>query len=346
MNSDPTNQTALRSAFFDEADLHFWLWDKDLNLIDVNDATLRTFHFTREDIIGKNICEISPDCKPSGRYDQYMEVIRTGVALKIDEAKAHPSLGNLYFRLKAFKVGDGLGSVTKDITDLKETIEELETFMYKSSHDMRSPIASILGLVDLAGNSLNSAEESKQFYQIVKDQTMRLDSILQKLADTMRIRKGDKIIHQIDFRKILDDVLSSLTYMQGFKEVTITTAISSKYNFYTDRMLLISLFQNLIDNAIKYKRAIPDSYINISIADQDGGVEITVADNGIGIPEHLQKEVFKMFFRGTVQASGSGLGLYTVNHTLKRLGGTIEVEGKEGVGTTFKVFVPNEGRHN
>tara|TARA_R110002049_G_scaffold308179_2_gene511259 strand:- start:1417 stop:1779 length:363 start_codon:yes stop_codon:yes gene_type:complete len=85
-----------------------------------------------------------------------------------------------------------------------------------------------------------------------------------------------------------------------------------------------------------------DSFVKISIEDENGGVEITVADNGIGIPANLQKNVFKMFFRATNQASRSGLGLYTVSHTVKILGGTIKLDSKENIGTTFTVYLPNE----
>lgn len=341
MTNEKLNE--LKAQFFSEADILFWLWDKDLNLIDVNEATLKLFHFKKEDVIGKNICDISPDCKPSGRYDIYKEVIRTGKTFIVDEVKAHPSLGNLHFRLKAFKVGDGLGSVTQNITDLNETIDELETFIYRVSHDMRSPIASILGLMNLIDKELKDLDEAKHFFKIVKHQTEHLDTILQILLDTARIRKGEKTIHLINFKQIIDKILKLLESMQGFKEIRFEHKISVNQKFHSDKSLIISLFQNLIENAIKYKKDnINDAFIKISITDESEGVKITVADNGIGIPEKLHKEVFKMFFRATDKAHGSGLGLYTVNHTIKKLNGHIQLDSQEKIGTTFTIYLPNE----
>ncbi|MBI3510129.1 MAG: GHKL domain-containing protein [Bacteroidetes bacterium] len=333
----------LRSQFFDESEILFAIFDKDLNCVDANTAFLKTLHFTKEGIIGKNITEISPDNKSSGRNDLYREVIRTEKTLILDEVKPHPSMGNIYVRVKAFKVGDGLGTASENITDLKEAVSELETFIYKSSHDMRSPIASILGLTNIAEEGLKDIDEAKRFCKIVRQQTRRLDTILQILVATTRIREGEKIIRLLDFKEIIEDTLKSLESAEGFDKINFEKHISFNGKFYSDKLLVISLFQNLLDNAIKYKKEnTPNPFINISVVNENDGVKITVADNGIGIPDHLQKDVFKMFFRATEKASGSGLGLYTVNHTLKKLGGTIQLDSKEKTGTTFTIYLPNE----
>lgn len=125
MALNKTDINSLKAAFFGEAEIMFALLDKDLNFIDVNTTALKTFNFKREDIIGKNITEATPDNISSGRNALLKEVIRTGKTLLIDEMKSHPSLGNFYFRVKAFKVGDGLGLVTNNITDIKQAYEKL-----------------------------------------------------------------------------------------------------------------------------------------------------------------------------------------------------------------------------
>lgn len=336
------NQEKLRSTFFDQSELLFFLFDKDLNLIDVNENGLKTFHFKRGQIIGKHITELSPDNKSSGRLELYKEVLRTGVSHVIDEMKPHPSLGNMYFRIRAFKVSDGLGLISKNITDMKESQDELETFIYKFTHDLRSPIASILGITNIVQTQITDIAEAKKFCSIVQDQAKRIDTTLQILMETMHIRKGEKLIHLIDFDNLVTDVMDSLGYVDGFNEVRFTVNISAGQKFYSDKLLLCSLFLNLVENAIKYRRNIAEAYVDISVADNNGGVLIKIADNGIGIPLNLQDDVYKMFFRATNQASGSGLGLYTVNHTIRKLGGTIKLSSQEKVGTVFTVYIPNE----
>lgn len=117
------NLESLRSLFFQEAELYLSIYDKNLNCIDVNEAFLKLFKCTRQDLIGKNLCEISPDLKTNGRYDLYKEVIKTGTKIVIDDMQPHSSIGNFHFRIQAFKVDDGLGLIVKNVTDLVDSIE-------------------------------------------------------------------------------------------------------------------------------------------------------------------------------------------------------------------------------
>lgn len=102
------------------------------------------------------------------------------------------------------------------------------------------------------------------------------------------------------------------------------------------------MLKNLIDNSIKYRKEnINDAFIKISIADENGEVKITVADNGIGIPDNLQKDIFKLFYRATKKSTGLGLGLYTVNKIAKKLEGQIKFSSKENEGTSFTIYLPH-----
>lgn len=116
------NLENLRSLFFQEAELCLSVYDEHLNCIDFNQAFLKIFKCKREDLIGKNLCEISPDLKSSGRYDIYKNVIKTGKSAEINQIQPHINIGDYYFRIKAFKVGEGLGLIVKDITDFVESI--------------------------------------------------------------------------------------------------------------------------------------------------------------------------------------------------------------------------------
>lgn len=337
------NITNLREVFFDNAQELLVIFDKDLNFIDVNQALLRMLHLKREQIVGKHISEISPGIEATERYKSYQEVIQTGKPVIIDEARMHPNLGNYVTRVSVFKVGEGLGLAVLNITDLKDAIDELETFSYKSSHDMRVPIVNILGLINLAENDIEDLEAVKHYLSTIKQQAEELDTILQKLVETTKVRQGKKNIHLIEFHQLVDNVLKSFAHIKGFNEIRIEQNISTERKFYSDKFLISCLFHNLIDNAIKYKKEnIPDPFIKITIEDEEGGVKITFSDNGIGITDNLQKDVFNMFFRATNQASGSGLGLYAVKHCIKKLGGHIKLYSEEKIGTTFTVHLPNE----
>jgi hypothetical protein len=335
----------LREAFFDEVSEVLVIFDKDLKFADVNQNFLKSINLKRDQIIGKHISEVSPGIEDTPRYQLYLEVLHTGKSIFLDETRTHPSLGNYVSRINVFKVGEGIGMAIQDITDLKEAMDELETFIYKSSHDLRSPISTILGLANLAISDINR-ETTDFYFKMVKEKANELDFILNQLMETASIRKEEKTIHLIDFNDIINEVKNSLAHMKGFHEVRFEEHINVGHRFYSDRRLLKSILQNLLDNAIKYRQDHTDAFVKIVVTTEEGGIKIEVADNGIGIIEHLQENIFNMFFRATEKATGAGLGLYTVKYAVRKLGGRITLNSKQNEGTMFTVYLPNERIHD
>lgn len=343
---ETSNNSNLYAAFFENSEMLLSIYDKNLTLIDVNPAFLKALHFDKEDIIGKNINDFSPDCKSSGRYAQYEEVIRTGKTFVTDQVRLHPSLGSIYLRLTAFKLGDGMAISSKDITDLKETIDDLETFIYRTSHDLRAPVANVLGIINIAQEELNESKQAIRYLELLKTQNDRLDYVLNTLINTTKIRKGGQDFHFIDFDYEIDEILKTLSQVAGFQKIEFKKYINISKKFYSIKGLLITIIQNLLDNAIKYRNTETENpFVTITVSQPKNGIKIEVQDNGIGIPDHLQNEVYKMFFRGTYKASGSGLGLYTTRYCVRKLNGYIQLESKENVGTTFTVFIPDVISH-
>jgi PAS domain S-box-containing protein len=333
----------LREAFFNNASELFTLCDKNLKIVDVNTAVLRLFRFNREDVIGKNLLQLVPDFKGSLRHKIYKEVLLTGQSFQIEDLALHPSLGNLRLRLHIFRVGDGIGISATNITDLKETIEELDQLMYRISHDLRGPLARIMGLLNVADVEVRDLKKASQFRKKMRHQAELINDILSRLSETQRIRKDEKVITAINFQTLLKKVVRSLSYVKGYSEIRFEYDINVPGKFYSDQFLLITIFANLLENAIKYSREEVESFIRVTIApDDEDSLMITVTDNGIGIADNLQEKAFNMFFRATNQASGAGLGLYTTRHSVKRLGGIIFLESMVDVGTEVTVFIPNE----
>ncbi|MDA9554972.1 PAS domain-containing sensor histidine kinase [Pelobium sp.] len=333
----------LRSEFFDHAEIQFMMFDKDLNIIDVNEVILKQYHLKREDLVGKHILEISPDAKEKGIYDKYKQVIETGKSIIIEESISHPKYGNRYNRVKAFKVGDGLGATASNITEFKNNIEKLELFSYKSSHDMRGPINNILGMTEIALNSSPDEETAKNYFSIIKKQAESLGNFLNALLETLKTQHSDNEIQVVNFIDTLLEVKKSLCFIDGFNDMRFEENINIKKEFYTDKMILISIFQNLIENAIKYRdREKENHFIKIDAREENGFAKITIQDNGIGISESAQKNIFKMFFRGTNQGTGTGLGLYNLRYAIEKLGGLIKFDSKENEGTIFTIYLPNK----
>lgn len=240
--------------------------------------------------------------------------------------------------------------IAKDISKIKKTEEqlimknaELNTLVYRASHDLKGPLASTLGLVNLAKQEKDMGS-IKHYIDLIEKSTQRLDAILNGLTEITRVTQTSVNNSIINFSQLVQDILDSLRHLPSFKEINFKINIDQRKEFISDNNLLRSVLQNLIENAIKYKKENSrDSYIHIRIVDVLKGIEMEIKDNGLGIPKEAQEHVFKLFYRANVKSSGSGLGLYIVKSSIEKLGGEVSLESEEGKQTTFKIFIPEVG---
>lgn len=341
-NTDNLDKLLLRSSYFDHSEAQFFLLDNRLNIIDINAAVLCAYKLTKYEMIGKNIRDLLPDIKNNGRLEIYEEVMRTGNPVTLDEIKTLQNDGITYHRIKAFKVEDGLGISAINIGDLKNAVEELDDFVNKSSQDMRSPIATILGLASIAKNNTADPDSICNYLNMIKSEALKLDSTLQKLIKVSRIQQGEKVLSLIDFKNLIQNVIHSLAFVDGYENMNFKLNLHNTRNFYSEMGVLATILQNLLNNAIKYRKTeLLESTVEIKVLDDGDGIVMSITDNGIGIANEDQQNIFKMFVRATNQAQGAGLGLYTVKHYIHGLGGTITVNSKLNFGTTFHIFLPN-----
>ena len=241
----------------------------------------------------------------------------------------------------------GIYGVYVDFTDRKRVEEELkirntelDNFVYKVSHDLRAPLSSILGLVNLAklpGNTDNPMD----YIDIIGEKVQHLDHFIGDVLSHSKNLKMEVTTSQVDFTKIIDRTFEELNYLTGAKEMKRTVKIEG-ITFYSDPWRIAEILRNLISNAIKYRQLEGvQSEITIKILVDHLRAEISFADNGIGIsPENLAK-VFEMFYRATEQSDGSGIGLYIVKNAVEKLSGQISVASQPLQGTRFNIILPN-----
>lgn len=222
--------------------------------------------------------------------------------------------------------------------DLK--MKELSTFSYKASHDLRSPLTSLRGLIKIAVEESKDPVMSK-YLGMICESTGKMDAILQDLIAVALITDGELQKSEINFKELLNEILLTIKFLPGFDKVTITDEINMTEPFYTDKQCLHSVLFNLISNSIKYRDSSKKSIVNITIKEEEKGTSILISDNGIGILPELQEKVFEMFYRATEKSSGSGLGLYIVATTLEKLNGDIKLTSEIGEGTSFAIQLPS-----
>lgn len=241
----------------------------------------------------------------------------------------------------------GIYGVYVDISDRKKVEQELkirnaelDNFVYKVSHDLRAPLSSVLGLVNLSrlqGNTDNPLE----YIDIIGEKILALDNFIGDVLSHSKNLKMEVDISRVDLRKIIEQSFTDLGYLEGAK-VTKRTVRIEGIEFYSDRWRISEIFRNLISNAIKYRKPDSgDSEIVIKISVDHLCADITFSDNGIGIKESSLKRIFEMFYRATDQSEGSGIGLYIVKNAVEKIGGQIKVASKPGEGTRFHILLPN-----
>lgn len=249
-----------------------------------------------------------------------------------------------------------------DISNLKETeeqlkhtndhllrvIADLDTFVYTASHDLKSPVANIEGLLLLLEEQIANAgnipgEPVQPVFDMLKDSIFRFKNVIKDLTDIAKIQRDvDGDSESISFKEVMDDVMSTFQkqVVQEDARLSIDFERADTVNF--SRKNLYSILHNLVSNALKYKSPERTPEISVSTQKVDGYVLLSVTDNGLGMSEDNLSKMFTLFKRFHSHVDGTGMGLYIVKRMIDNANGKIHVESVEGKGTTFKLYFQAE----
>lgn len=223
--------------------------------------------------------------------------------------------------------------------DLKKSNTELDHFVYSTSHDLKAPLSSISGLINIARHEIKE-KTALEYFDLIDNRVDKLNSFIKDIIDLSRNSRLDLILEKVDVAELINNAIENNRYMENASSIAFETNILTQSIVKIDRARLEVVLNNLISNAIKYHKTEGDRFINISILRGRSNLKITLKDNGIGIgKEHLTK-VFDMFYRGHEESEGSGLGLYIVNDVIGKMNGEITLDSKENVGTEIMITLP------
>lgn len=227
--------------------------------------------------------------------------------------------------------------------ELKQRNSELDRFVYSASHDLSSPLKSILGLINVARLDHPEVRQA-QYLEMMERSVHKLESFIEEVIQYSRNARMPLQSDTFDFKKFVSEILIDYQYAPNFEKIRIEIEDNTNELITTDGMRLKIILNNLISNAIKFHRFDNHKTPMISISRKIllGNNLISVEDNGKGIQSEYVEKIFEMFFRGTEETHGSGLGLYILKETVNRLNGKIEVKSGVGEGTMFTVTLPLE----
>lgn len=223
---------------------------------------------------------------------------------------------------------------------LKKLNEELDRFVYSTSHDLRAPLSSVTGLINLAKDNPNPAEVNR-YLNMMTHRVNALDKFIKDITDYSRNNRMQITREQLNVYELTQEIWESLMFSPEAQSITFINEIPQNLVIQNDSKRLHMVLSNLISNAIRYHDPRKENkYIRIYQHAIGTSFSLHVEDNGQGIAPEIQKNVFEMFYRGNETSQGSGLGLYIVKETINKLAGSVHVYSQPRKGSTFIVTLP------
>lgn len=225
--------------------------------------------------------------------------------------------------------------------DLELAYSELDKFVYSASHDMRSPLMSILGVIKIArleGNQSNT----KAYFDMIEESVDRLDGFIKNIIDYYQNKRINLQFSEIDFQDMVAFCIQN-QLQNAPSEINFNVEVAQVLPFTSDKLKLGIAISNLINNGIKYQdHSKSRKELSVKVTVDATRATIRIEDNGIGIQEEETENIFKIFYRATNRNPGSGIGLYVVKDAIDQLNGTIEVQSTYGQGSIFELKIPNQ----
>jgi signal transduction histidine kinase len=216
--------------------------------------------------------------------------------------------------------------------------------VYSTSHDLRAPLTSLLGLLNLMeGEPLS--HDARQYLRLMRTSIGRMDAFISEITDYSRNARTEVVTEPLDVEQLARDCFNDLHHLPGAASIRREVCAPPPGTLYGDGRRLKIVLNNLIANAILYHAPWqPEPFVRVEATAEADGWLVQVSDNGKGIPPQHQGRIFDMFYRASDDTKGSGLGLYIVKETVSKMGGDIRVDSTLGAGSTFTIRLPLAGR--
>ncbi|UII22357.1 7TM diverse intracellular signaling domain-containing protein [Fulvivirga ligni] len=351
-------------SILDNSDNSIWLIDKKYRLIDFNTVFAQSWEISFGNIVsrGSNLLELYPI--NSGmkevwqkRFDDVLSGQRAVYRdIGDDDAEDQQS----HFEIYAYPIEErgrvtGASFFLKDITErvnsenqlvsqnemLKKVNKELDSFVYSASHDLKAPLASVMGLINLVKYE-EEIDRRQAYYDMMSNSISRLNQSIKDIIDFSRNARLEIEYEEVDLDEMINNIFDDLQYIEGADQIIRCVDIQPDLVVKTDPTRIRVILRNLISNAIHYGCLEgDDKRIEINIFRNDHNmIQLSIKDYGPGIDKSFHQRIFDMFYRANESSAGTGLGLYIVKETVDKLEGKIDMESEAGKGSTFIIQIP------
>jgi len=338
----------------------FFAVDSEWTVTYWNNMARKYLGMSKEKIVGKNLWEIYDDAVELEFYSQYHKAVRDQETVHFEEY--YPGTGN-WFEVSAYPSEFGLSVFFKDITERKEderrlkelnqslaektkalekSNAELEQFAFVTSHDLQEPLRMITGFLAQLERKYDDLldEKGKKYIYFATDGAKRMRRIILDLLEFSRVGRVDTERELTNLNEIAEEAID--LNRQQVKESGGTVEVDPLPSLHVAKVPLRQLFQNLINNGLKYHEPGNKPVVQIKAEELDEFWKFSVSDNGIGISEQYKEKIFGIFQRlhRKEEYTGTGVGLAICKKIIEEHGGNIWVESEIGKGSTFYFTIP------
>jgi len=329
-----------------------YLLDRDMRYLFANRKMLSILGVSLEELVGRKFGDFFGEHSAKEMEEKLRKVFETGEPLVYEAKSEH---GRWFLRtLSPVKKNGEVVAVTvisRNITNLKRVEEELrrkneelEWFAYIVSHDLRSPLVTVRGFVNLLRRDVQRGDKEKieTDLRMIEDAVNKMSEFMEDLLELSRIGRVANPPEDVPFGDIVREVLKVLD--GKIKERGVEVKVAEDFPVvHVDKMRIAEMLQNIVENSIKYMGEQPQPKIEIGYYRKGSETVFFVKDNGIGIPKEEQEKVFQAFYKIDRAAAGTGMGLAIVKKIVEVHGGRIWVESEgEGKGCTFFFTLPSK----
>lgn len=264
---------------------------------------------------------------------------------KSPRSQRHPPISFKKFRKNTAKQKSPKEvQLQKKLDDLNVSFEkvhsELEKYIYRASHDLRAPLVSVLGLINVI-KITKKEQPTEQYLQMMEGTIKKLDNTIREIVYNASISRRVIQPETIDIEHYFSVAIQHQKMNNSTCHVNSIISINQREEFVSDSVLVELIIHHLIANAFRFRNRMAERLIlKIDVISHKKELKIEVTDNGRGIKEDHLPQIFNMFNRSSSEVAGLGLGLYTVREAVRKLNGSLDVKSLEGEGTTVSLKLP------
>lgn len=354
------NLKNLYRSFMDTSFELLFRTDMDGNILFANKLVLKTFGLTSHDVShGMRVQAMLGDPSIfdhlSGKITDEVRLSNEPIVLKKRGGEVFPAVANIHRHRDAlgrpvanWTVLDISRQKESELTlkikndELAKVNHQMEKFLYSTSHDLRSPIATILGLVNLMRLEVKSMVMT-DYVSKIEYSTMKLDKIIKDIMSFSKATYQRANSERIDFEAMVWKAFNNYRDDPASRKIFFEVNVQASLPFYTDTERLEIILDNVVRNSIHFFDPNKSrSFIKVNISSDKQFAFLEIIDNGIGIGAQHLGSIFNMFYKASHLSKGAGLGLYIVKETVQKLHGEITLESEVGFGTVIRVRIPND----